>query len=71
MLVTNRGRLIARLAPVSGGRHEEGRRERLPGTGRLKPPKAPLPNGFWKRKRPEDRTGRALAALFAERESGW
>ena len=71
VLVTDRGRLIARLAPVTGEQSEESRRELLLRTGRLRPPRTKLPGDFWKRARPEDRKGRGLAALLAERESGW
>jgi prevent-host-death family protein len=71
VLVTDRGRPIARLAPISGARSVEGRREELIRTGRLRPPRARLPRGFWDRKRPADPKGRTLAAVLAERESGW
>lgn len=71
VLVTDRGRLIARLAPVTGTESEEGRRDLLLRTGRLHPPRGQLPADFWDRARPEDPEGRALAALLAERESGW
>ena len=70
VLVTDRGRPIARLAPVTGARSAEGRREELLRTGRMRAPRARLPKDFWDRKRPEDLKGRALAALLAERESG-
>jgi prevent-host-death family protein len=71
VLVTDRGRPIARLAPVSTARSVEGRREELIRTGRLRAPRAKLPRDFWDRKRPADPKGKALAALLAERESGW
>ena len=71
VLVTDRGRPIARLAPVTGSDLEEGRRELLLRTGRMLPPRGKLPRDFWKRPRPEDPEGRTLDALIAERESGW
>jgi prevent-host-death family protein len=71
VLVTDRGRLIARLGPVTGEQSVEGRRELLLRTGRLRPPRESLPPDFWDRPRPEDQAGRGLAALLAERESGW
>lgn len=71
VLVTDRGRLIARLGPVTGAQSEEGRRELLLRTGRLRPPRNGLPPDFWDRPRPTDEEGRALAALLAERDSGW
>jgi len=71
VLITDRGRLIARLGPVTGQQSEEGRRELLLRAGRMRPPRGPLPPDFWDRVRPEDPEGRAMAALLAERESGW
>jgi prevent-host-death family protein len=69
VLVTDRGRIVARLAPVSGEELAEGRRELLVRTGRLTPPRAGLPPDFWERPRPGDTTGRSLEVLRAERES--
>ncbi len=71
VLVTDRGRPIARLAPVSGVSHATGRRELLVRSGQLKPPTAPLPRDFWKRPRAKDPKGRSLALLLGEREEGW
>jgi prevent-host-death family protein len=71
VLVTDRGRPIARLAPVTGAHSVDGRREELIRTGRLRAPNAKLPRDFWDRKRPADAKGKGLAALLAERESGW
>ncbi|MEO7083832.1 MAG: type II toxin-antitoxin system prevent-host-death family antitoxin [Gemmatimonadaceae bacterium] len=70
VLVTDRGRLIARLTPVRGGEHEESRRETLLRTGRLRAPSAALPKNFLTRHRPSDATGASLAALLGEREDG-
>ena len=71
VMVTDRGRLIARLSPVTGGESDEGRRDLLLRTGRLHPPRGRLPGDFWSRARPDDPQGRGLTALLAERESGW
>jgi prevent-host-death family protein len=71
VLVTDRGRPVARLAPVSATQSVDGRRDELIRTGRLRAPKAKLPKDFWDRKRPADPKGKGLAALLAERESGW
>jgi len=71
VLVTDRGRPIARLAPVTSAQSVEGRREEMIRTGRLRAPRAKLPRDFWDRKRPADPKGKGLAALLAERESGW
>ena len=71
VLVTDRGRPIARLAPVKGGRFEDSRRDLLLRTGRLRLPARALPKDFWDRTHPTDQEGRSLAALLAEREFGW
>jgi prevent-host-death family protein len=71
VLVTDRGRVIARLAPVTGDLLEESRRESLLRSGRLTPPTAALPKNFWKRPHPHDAKGQSLAALLAERGAGW
>ena len=71
VLVTDRGRVIARLAPVTGDLLGESRRELLVRTGRVRPPTAKLPKAFWKAKRPADAKGRSLAALLDERREGW
>ena len=70
VLVTDRGRLIARLAPVQGSELEESRRDLLLRSGRLRAPTKALPKGFWRRTRPMDPKGRSLAALLEERSEG-
>jgi prevent-host-death family protein len=70
VLVTDRGRVIARLVPVTSEQLEDGRREQLLRSGRLRAPSAKLPRDFWKRRRPSDPTGRALDALLEERREG-
>lgn len=71
VLVTDRGRVIARLSPVTGKLLDESRRELLIRSGRVRPPTAALPKGFWKSPRPKDPEGRSLAALLDERREGW
>lgn len=71
VLVTDRGRLIARLAPVTGGEQEESRRDLLVRSGRLRPPTQPLARDFLKRALPADPTGRSLSALLDDRGEGW
>ena len=70
VLVTDRGRLIARLTPVLGDDLTESRRDMLLRSGRLRAPNAKLSSEFLKRHRPNDATGASLAALLAEREDG-
>ena len=70
VLVTDRGRLVARLSPVTGVELEESRRELLIRSGQLRVPAAPLPADFWSRPRPADPEGRSLAVLLEERGEG-
>ncbi|HMN95248.1 MAG TPA: type II toxin-antitoxin system prevent-host-death family antitoxin [Phycisphaerales bacterium] len=69
VLVTDRGRPIARLAPVTGDSAAEGRRESLLRSGRMMAPRGPLPSDFLQRPRPADPSGDSLAALLEERGS--
>jgi prevent-host-death family protein len=70
VLVTDRGRVIARLVPVGGEAQEDSRRELLVRTGQLQLPRSPLPRNFRKARRPADAKGRSLAALLEERAEG-
>jgi prevent-host-death family protein len=71
VLVTDRGRPIARLAPVGVEDSDAARHEELLSTGRLSAPRAALPRDFLKRARAGDPKGRSLATLLDEREAGW
>lgn len=71
VLVTDRGRVIARLSPVSGGLQQESRRDLLLRTGRVTPPARRLPKDFWKTGHPKDGKGRSLHALLSGRSEGW
>ena len=70
VLVTDRGRVIARLSPVKGELLEESRRDTLIRSGKLREPTSKLPKGFWTTARPLDKTGRSLAAILEERSEG-
>lgn len=70
VLVTDRGRPIARIAPVSGEHQEVSRRDLLVREGRLRAPTGRLPRDFYTRSLPADSKGRALAALLEERREG-
>ena len=70
VLVTDRGRLVARLVPIAGRQADAGRRDLLLRSGRLRPPAGRLPADFWKRHHPADAKGRSLAALLEERDEG-
>ncbi len=70
IIVTDRGRPVARLTPVTGMAHGEARLEELIRAGLARPPIAPLPPDFWDMPRPADPEGRVLAALLEERAEG-
>lgn len=71
IMVTDRGRPIARLSPIALQEQPDARIEQLIRMGLARPPIAPLPPGFWDLPRPEDPEGLALKALLEEREEGW
>ena len=70
VLVTDRGRPIARIAPVLGEHREVSRRELLVRAGRLRVPEGRVPRDFYTRALPADPEGRALKALIDERREG-
>lgn len=70
VLVTDRGRPIARLMPVRQAEQEEGRREMLLRSGRLRGPTTVLDGDFFHRARPTDASGLSLSALLDERADG-
>jgi prevent-host-death family protein len=70
IVVTDRGRAIARISPIRGVEEAESRRDELIRTGRLRPPVKKLDKAFWKLPRPKDPTGRGLDVLLDERREG-
>ena len=69
VLITDRGRPIARILPVTGDEEEEGRLSRLIREGILSPPLKPRSGTL---KPPSGRrSAGVLAALLDEREEGW
>lgn len=71
VLVTDRGRPVARLVPLGSDANEEGRRDMLLRTGRLRAPSGTLAADFLSRPRPGDAEGHSLAAIIRERAEGW
>ena len=70
VLVTDRGRPIARLMPILGAEQEDGRREMLLRSGRLRGPTSTLASDFFARTLPADAHGHSLSALLDERADG-
>ena len=71
VMITDRGRLIARLTPMLPDDQEESRRDLLMRTGRLRSPSARLPKDFLTRTLAADPGGLSLSALLDERGEGW
>jgi len=72
VVVTDRGRPIARLVPLTGETAVEGRVADLEGAGLVRAgPRPPLPRDFLTRARPTDPEGRSLASVLEERAEGW
>lgn len=69
VIVTDRGRPVARIGPLRGTAGDDARLERLVRTGRVRAPRSRVvdPSHL---ERPADPTGRSLAALLEERERG-
>jgi prevent-host-death family protein len=67
VVVTDRGRPVARIVPYESG---EAELDDLVRSGQLRRSHGPLPAGFWQHPGPPDDEGRLLGALLAERESG-
>lgn len=69
VLVTERGRPIARITPLAPPPSDAAGLWDLERAGLLQRPLRPLDESFWKRPRPKDPEGAVLAALLAERAS--
>ncbi|MFQ5679831.1 MAG: type II toxin-antitoxin system Phd/YefM family antitoxin [Gemmatimonadota bacterium] len=70
VIVTDRGRPVARISPVRGEAGSEGRMERLVRTGQVRPPTEPMPPDLSELSRPADPGGRSLEVLLADRAAG-
>ena len=71
VVVTDRGRPVARLAGLEGDRALEGRTEELIRSGLARGPARPLEPGFLEAPRPADPEGRSLESVLEERAEGW
>jgi prevent-host-death family protein len=70
VLVTERGRVVAVLAPVPASRSTEDELEVLVEAGLVRPAKHGLDDSFWELRRGGDPDGTVLAALIEERREG-
>ena len=71
VLITERGRPIARLLPIAGPSSLAEHLNEMERKGLLRRPKAPLPADFWDWPRPVDADATVRAAVSREREEGW
>ncbi len=67
IIVTDRGKPIARIAPIDERLHLEGRLEELVRTGEVRPPVREDPLEFDRLPRPADADGRARSLILEER----
>jgi len=70
VLITDRGRPVARLVPISGATTVKEALSTLEKQGLIKIGSGKLPKNFWTMPRAEDRQGLVLKALLEEREEG-
>jgi prevent-host-death family protein len=71
ILITDRGRLVARLVPISGASMGKESLLALEKRGLIKIGSGKLPENFRKMPRAEDRQGLVLKALLEERQAQW
>jgi len=71
VVVTDRGRPVARLVPLEGGAALEGRLAELERAGLVRRPAAPLDLAVLDAERPADPESRSLEAVLEERAEGW
>ena len=70
VIVTDRGRPVARLSPLDAAEEPEGSIAQLVREGRMKRPEEPLRAGFPDEPRAADPRGESLTALLDERRGG-
>lgn len=71
VLVTERGKPIARISPVEAESDLPAHLVEMAKKGLVKLPTKKLDASFWELPRPQDPEGAVLAALLAEREESW
>lgn len=70
VIVTDRGRPVARLSPVDAVTEPDGRMAQLAREGRIRVPERSLPPEFLDAPRSADPEGESLEALLDERRQG-
>jgi len=70
VLITDRGKPVARLVPMSRVKTTKESLGRMEKQGLIKLGSGRLPKGFWTMPRAEDPRGSVLRALLEEREEG-
>jgi prevent-host-death family protein len=70
ILITDRGKPVARLIPVSRANIKREGLLQMEKEGLIKVGSGKLPKDFWSMPRPEDPNGAVLSALLEERKGG-
>jgi len=71
VVVTDRGRPVARLGPLGGEAALEGREAELARAGLIRRPTGSLDPNWLAGERPHDPEGRSLEMVLEERAEGW
>lgn len=71
VLVTERGRPIAKLIPAASADRLPDQLIEMEKQGLIKIGSGKLPKGFWDLPRPKDPKGLVVKAVLREREEGW
>ncbi len=70
VLITDRGKPVARLVPLSRSKDLKESLVRMEKEGLIRIGSGKLPKNFWRMHRPDDSNGMVLKALLDEREAG-
>ena len=70
ILITDRGKPVARLVPLSRPKDLKESLVRMEKEGLIRIGSGKLPKNFWRMHRPDDSNGMVLKALLDEREAG-
>jgi len=70
ILITDRGKPVARLVPLSESRDLRESLARMEKQGLIRIGSGKLPKDFWRMPRPDDSGGKVLQALLEERKAG-